>query len=62
MGEGEEDGSCVGGEEGKHWRRRRGRDVDATGKKGKREGGRRGRGRRAVAGEEYPIGRRWGEG
>ena len=49
VGEGEEAGSLVGGEEGEHRRRRRwsGREVDATGKKGKRE-----EGRRAVAGEE----------
>ena len=39
MGEGEEAGSRVGGEEGEHRRRRRGRDADATGKKGKRERG-----------------------
>ena len=47
VGEGEEAGSLVWGEEGEHRRRRRGREADATGKKGKREGG-----RRAVAGEE----------
>ena len=47
VGEGEEAGSLVGGEEGEHRRRRPGREADATGKKGKREGG-----RRAVAGEE----------
>ena len=44
MGEGKEAGSRVGGVEGEHWRRRRGREADATGKKGKREEGRRGGG------------------
>ena len=51
VGEGEEAGSRVGGEEGEQRQRWRGRDVDAIGKKGKREGGRWGGGRRAVAGE-----------
>ena len=44
---GEEAGSRVDGEEGEHRRRRHGREADATGKKGKREGGRQG-----VVGEE----------
>ena len=55
VGEGEEAGSIVGGEEGEHRRRRRrpGREADATGKKGKGEqavGG--GEEQHAVAGEE----------
>ena len=62
VGEVEEAGSRVGGKEWEHHRRRRGREADATGKKGKREMSRLGRGRRSVAGEDYPIGRRWGEG
>ena len=53
VGEGEEAGSLVGGEEGEHRRRRPRREADATGKKGKGEqavGG--GEERHAVAGEE----------
>ena len=47
--DGEEAGSLVGGEKGEHRRRRRwpGKEADATGKRGKREGG-----RHTVAGEE----------
>ena len=62
MGEGEKAESRVGGEKGKHRCLRRGIEADVKGKKGEREGGRQGGGRRAVAGEEYPVGRRWGEG
>ena len=62
VGEGVETGSLVGGEEGEHLRWWRGKEADATGKRGKREGGRRGGGRRAVAGEEYPVGQRYGDG
>ena len=47
VGEGEEAGSLVRGEEGEHRRRRLGREADGTGKKGKREGG-----QCAVVGEE----------